>query len=364
MIKYPAELSEALALDEGYIEKNGLKILVKSIPDEPRPGRLDPREKRLLLKVMKAGGGAGITPSGLMPISEVREVMGFPNLNLNTREIYTRYLERDFGGNTVKIWVYYPRRPLGKTDRPGIVYLHGGGFIGGSAFAVENQCRFLAQLGDCVVFNVEYSLAPEKPYPNALNDAWHTLEYVHRNAGDFGVDSGKLAIGGDSAGGNLAAAVSMRDRDMGTGYLKYQTLIYPLVTFAEGYDWSMGEYEIDPEEREYITVKIEPDAQKDSDRGQSTFAKLYLRGNHDLEDPYISPLLGEKKGLCKAFIATAEFDWLRVQGEAYAEALEKAGVPVRVVRYRGVGHTYIDKLGYLPQAEDTIREIAKDMQEL
>lgn len=366
MVKYEKSLAEALANDNRYVDQYGIRILVKNIPDEERPGRLDPREYEIVKARAESSarsGGGGEKP---MSIRDIRSSMGFPNLNMNTIELHTIYEEHDFGGNKVKLWIYHPRKPEGKRDRPGFIYLHGGGWIGGSPFAVENPCRLLSERADCVVFNVDYSLAPEKPYPNAFNDCFHALEHIYANADKYGVDRDRIGIGGDSAGGNLAAACAMRDRDLGTGMLKYQALIYPVVTLVNDgipdYQWKLEDYTISREQEAFIEPLLGMGRPGNNGIGE-VMAGTYIRYDLDLvKDPAISPLAMEShKGLCKAFIATAEFDGLRIQGEIYGKKLLEAGVDARIVRYKGVGHAFIDKLGYLPQAEDLIQEIANDV---
>ena len=352
MIKYDPKLTELMDERQYVINEKGLDILIKPVPDG-QPGQLDPREAHMMSKM-----GEFPAPQGEMDMAQVRDAMGFPNLNMNTKEIYTRYIEVPSDGRMVPVWVYWPRRPSGRTDRAGFIYLHGGGWFGGTPFAVENVCRLLAERAGCVVFNVDYALAPENRYPAAVNDCRSVLKYVYDNAREFGVDKTKLCIGGDSAGGNLAASTAMWDRDTGAGMLRYQALIYPAATLAKvtpGYD-DTPEFDIIDEQRRII----QPLMGLGKDDGM---ADIYVGGGCK-EDPYVSPAFGEKRGLCSALVATAEYDGLRPQGEAYARQLSEAGVPVRAIRYRGVCHAFIDKLGYLPQTENLVLEIARDVRGL
>jgi acetyl esterase/lipase len=371
VLKYDPKLSEILKNEKTFIEKYGISIQVKSIPDENKPGVFDPRQYELSKASAEAyaKNTAQNAMSGGDPIQAMRDMMGFPNLNLNTVEIITKYETINLNGNEVGIWSYRPRRPLRKTGRPGFIYIHGGGWIGGATFTLENPCKLLAERADCVVFNIDYSLAPEKPYPNGFNDCFGALEYIYGNAEKFGVDKDKLCMGGDSAGGNLTAAVALRDRDEGKNMLKLQALIYPAVTFVhdgiEGFNWTMDDYEIDDTQR----FMIEPGLSlgrpaEDGGGGINLMERLYLSGGGDPGHPYISPMLADKRGLCRALIAVAEFDGLRISGEVYGRQLKDAGVDVRVLRYRGVGHAFIDMLGVLPQAEDLIGEIACEIKSM
>lgn len=363
MIRYEQSLAKAMHEDTSTINVYGVEIQVKHIPDEPRPGCFDPREFEFVKQAFEAGEPKEPT------VQEMRDRMGFPNLNMNTVEIHTRYEEHNFDGNTVGIWIYRPRKPEGRTGRPGFIYLHGGGWIGGTTYTVENPCKLLAELADCVVFNIDYSLAPEKPYPNGLNDCFSALEYIYANAEKFGVDKNRIGMGGDSAGGNLTAACAIRDRDEGTNMLKYQALIYPAVTLSNTkipeYEWKLEDFEMSPGHRAYIESGLLLGRPNDDDKSPLEIAGLYLQHGENLDDPAISPLLAKSHaGLCKALIAVAEFDGLRIQGEVYGKLMRNAGVDTRIIRYKGVVHAFFDKLGYLPQAEDLVWEMANDIKNL
>ncbi len=366
MLQYDPSLALAMKNDHTTVDMYGIPVLTKGIPDEPRPGHMDPRELECVRKQADFFAKAAQSFSAPPSLETIRDSMGFPNLNLNTVEIYMRYEEHTFGGNTVKLWIYYPRRPAGKTGRPGFLYLHGGGWIGGTPFAVENPCRLLAERADCVVFNVDYSLAPERPYPNGFNDCWNTLVHVYEHAEDYGVDREKLGMGGDSAGGNLTAACALKDRDLGRGILKYQALLYPAVTFVTkgvpGYRWSIEDYEICEEQRALIEPGMGLGRPAKDGEDEGGMNRFYLQHGEDPADPFLSPLLAPShRNLCRTLIAVAEFDGLRIQGEIYGKKLLEAGVDARVIRYKGVGHAFLDKLGVLPQAEDVVQEMANDL---
>ncbi len=358
MKTYSDEIIKALQADQTTTEVDGLTIRVKAMPDEPRPGMLEPREVALMMQ--QPVSDTARVAEGMPPTLEgMRQMMGFPNRNLNTVEIHTRYEEHTFRGNLVKLWVYYPRKPEGKKGRPCLIFFHGGGWIGGSTFTVENPCKLLAELADCVVVNVDYSLAPEKPYPNGFNDCYETIRHVYEHADDYGIDAGKIAIAGDSAGGNLSAACSLRDRDEGAGRIRLQVLIYPAVTFASetpGYTFDIGAYELDDSVKPMVMPMLMGMSATTAD---SPIGHMYLPDTDLAETAYVSPLLAKSfANVAPAMIVTPEFDGLRLQGEAYGRALMKAGVPVEVFRYKGQMHAFIDKLGIIPQAEDLVMEMA------
>ncbi len=357
MKTYDDKLTQALAAEKSTLDVNGVNIRVKSMPDEPRAGWLEPRELAMMQEA-RAAGTAGF--GGPMSLEGLRQMMGFPNRNLNTIEIHTRYEEHDFEGVHVNLWVYYPRKPEGKTGRPCVLFFHGGGWVGGSTFTVENPCKLLVELADCVVINVDYPLAPEAPYPAGLNGCYAAVRHVYENADAYGIDKEKIAVAGDSAGGNYAAVCALRDRDDGAHRIKLQMLIYPAVTLAAntpGYEWSIDAYEIADAMRPILAPAMS--AMAGTSSPDNPMLLMYLGNPALADDPHVSPLLAKSfRGLCKALIVTPEFDGLRLQGEVYAKVLQDAGVPVQLIRYKGQMHAFLDKLGVVPQAEDLVREMA------
>ncbi len=366
MTQYPQELVHSLRHDNTHITMYGTDVQVKRIPDEPRPGHLDPRELAAAKSYFERMAAGLEKPETEMTLEEQRADMGYPGLNMNTAAIWTKYEEHCFDGNPVKIWIYYPRKPEGKTGRAGLVYYHGGGWIGGSPFDVEGACRLISERADCVVFNIDYSLAPEKPYPAGLSDCWNVLCHICRNAQNYGVDPNKLAVGGDSAGGNLAAACALRDRNEKTGMIKYSVLMYPVVTLPVSgtgeYRWSLDDFDISPEEYSYIEPALSLGRPADTADLLGGINGMYLQHGEDQTCPYISPMFAKSfAGLGKVLIAAAEFDGLRIQCEFFGKLLRADGVEVRLLRYKGMRHGFIEKLGLVPQAEDLVQEIAKDL---
>lgn len=360
----PQEVS-FLRAQNTMVSYAGMPVLVKKSPTAAGPGCLDRHEWELLKK--QRAKQAQNPPAPRNPsIEEIRESMGFPNRNLCTEEIYTKYETIQAGENTVGLWRYYKRFSERKPGKSCLIFFHGGGWLGGTPYTVENPCRLIAQLADAVVFNVEYSLAPEKKYPNGFLDCCAAVRHVWENAEEYGVDRTKIAVGGDSAGGNLAAAVSLWDRDLGMHRVALQVLIYPCVTMLytgnPGYHFDLEEFEICEEQREWIDPLIaiaRPRSEKD-DRVE--MENVYLENREAAYHPYVSPLLAlSHRGLAKALCISAEFDGLRLQTEYYAGLLRKDGCEVRAIRYNGVSHAFLDKLGFLPQTEDLCIEIAEEL---
>lgn len=360
MRQYGYELVEALQSQQTATDCNGGPVIIKANPEEERSGCLDPRE----IGAQKDGYRYDAELAAVNPLQAVRDSMGFPSRNLNTVETHTRYECLNFDGNEVGLWRYYPRKPERKKGRPCLIYLHGGGWIGGSVYTLEHQCRLIAELADAVVFNVDYSLAPEKKFPHGFNDCFNALKHIFNHADDYGIDSTRITVAGDSAGGNLTAAVALKDRDLGTHMVALQVLIYPCVTFVsegiEGYKWDANEFQISDEQRAMIEPMLGLGRPRDDGKEMND---MYLDSPTDLKNPYVSPAFADSHGLPPAICIGAEFDGLRIQTEFYARKLAAAGVSVKTIRYKGCTHAFFDKLGFVPQAEDVCIEISHAMKQ-
>lgn len=221
--------------------------------------------------------------------------------------------------------------PEGVGARGLVVFFHGGGFVLGDLEGHDGVCRDLASGAETGVLAIDYRLAPEHPFPAAVDDAWAALAWAHEHAGELGADPGHLAVAGDSAGGNLSAVVALMARDAGIA-LRLQLLAYPVTdhrhqhpsstTNAEGYfltsatmDWFEGHYAA------------------------------------DVTDWRASPLLApDLRGVAPACVLTCEYDPLRDEGDAYAKALEAAAVPVEHRCYPGLIHGVMGMGAVLPAA--------------
>ncbi|MEM0174053.1 MAG: alpha/beta hydrolase [Sulfolobaceae archaeon] len=225
----------------------------------------------------------------------------------------------------IPIRLYYP------SERPNgiLVYFHGGGWVIGDIESYDPLCRAIAKSCNCIVASVGYRLAPEHKFPAAVIDSFDSLKWVSENAEEIGSKKELIAVGGDSAGGNLAAVVSILARDNNIP-LKYQVLIYPAVGI-DATSYSMIEYR--------WGFFLEADI-------MNWFLRNYINSVNDMLDPRFSPILADDlKGLPPALVITAEYDPLRDQGEAYASRLRNAGVPVISVRFNGVIHGFLSFFG-------------------
>ncbi len=232
----------------------------------------------------------------------------------------------------VPVRIYRPRRTT--APLPALVYFHGGGFVIGGFDTHDGTCRALAAGADCVVVSVDYRLAPEHPFPAAVEDSRAAFRWVRENAETLGVDRERIAVGGDSAGGNLAAVVCLAEREEGAPLPSFQLLIYPATDMTR----SLASHRTLGEGFFLETPTID------------WFLDQYLPPGTDLRDWRASPLFAETlEGLPPAFVVTAGFDPLRDEGEAYAARLRDAGVQVTELRERGLVHGFVN-MGVLDRA--------------
>jgi acetyl esterase len=217
-------------------------------------------------------------------------------------------------------------RPEGSASAaPGLVYFHGGGWVIGGIASHDAMCAALAAGSGVTVISVDYRLAPEHPFPAAAEDAHAATVWVADHATELGLDPARIAVGGDSAGGNLAAVASLMARDAGAPPLAFQLLIYPNT------DLTMSSRSIT--ENGDLRYMLSQDS-------LAWFARHYL-GDSDPTDWRASPLLADSHaGLPPALVVTADLDPLLDEGEAYAAKLEEAGVPTQVERGRNMCHGF------------------------
>ncbi len=240
-------------------------------------------------------------------------------------------------------------RPSDKERLPVVVYYHGGGFVLGSIETHDHICRRIARLSGAVVVSVDYRLAPEHKFPAAVHDAYDAVKWVADNYDKIGVDNGKIAVAGDSAGGNLATVVSIMARDYGEKFIKYQILVYPAVNLTPAPTISKVEYSSE----EYVILTSEL---------MAWFGRQYLSKAEDALSPYASPIFAKINDLPSALIITAEYDPLRDEGELYAHLLKTHGVKAVAVRYNGVIHGFINFYPVLEEGREALSQIAASIQ--
>jgi acetyl esterase/lipase len=294
--------------------------------------------------MLAAAGGPGIHE---LPIDEARKVP-YRMIELGGPEQpVARFDARTLPGLVpIPVRVY---RPSAAQDLPALVYFHGGGFVICNLDTHDRICRMLANASGCVVVSVDYRLAPEHKFPAAAEDAYSATRYVAEHASEFGIDPSRIAVGGDSAGANLATVVALMARDRQGPGLKFQLLIYPVTDFTE---------HATPSERDYGHGYFLEEEQMD------WFADQYFATEADRHSPYASPSkASDVRGLPPAMVITGECDPLRDQGEAYAEKLRSAGVAVALKRYEGMIHPFVSLAGIVDAGRDAINDSASAMRQ-
>lgn len=294
-------------LDAGAVL--GLKAPRDSTPEESRAGALKRRHH------------FGIPP---IPVAKVED----------------RTVPGPDGDIPIQIYMPEAAGPL-----PVLVYYHGGGWVSGCIETHENACRALANQTPCVVVSVEYRRAPETKFPGPLEDCYAATAWVSEHAAELGADPARLAVGGDSAGGNLAAAVALAARERGGPKIAYQLLIYPVTDCnfeTTSYREAAEGYGLTQDSMRY-------------------FWEMYTKDEADAANPLASVLRADLSGLPPAHLITAEYDPLRDEGDAYAAKLKAAGVEVDHVTYPGQIHGFFNVGTMMKTGEVAVERAAKAM---
>lgn len=297
-----------------------------------------PRNPQSLLtpemrQVLQAIAKAGRPPIAMLSAQQAKEAyaLGAGVLDISAhkmaRDETLHIPTRDGAQLRAKLWAAERQ-----ANAPVLLYFHGGGFTVGSPETHEVLCKHLAHLAHCTVVSLDYRLAPEHTFPTAHNDAFDALVWLVQNAKELGVDTERLAIGGDSAGGTLTAATAIAARDAGI-QLKLQMMFYPGVApdhMSSAHTFDKG----------FLLEKASIDY----------FYGHYLPNAKDRQDPRFSPLLADVQNVAPAWMGMAECDPLVDEGVAYADHLRLAGVSVDLEIYKGVVHSFIQMGRAIPEA--------------
>ena len=239
--------------------------------------------------------------------------------------------------------------PQGQGPFPALVYFHGSAWCVANIALADVPHRALANRTGCVVVAVNYQKAPEHPFPTPLDDAYASTVWVVENAAALNIDPSRVGVGGDSAGGNLAAAVCLRARDESGPTLRFQLLVYPAVDARADFG-SIAE-----NSEGYLLTSATMRWAWDQ----------YLPNQQDRDNPYACPLRADSlAGLPAAIVLTAEFDPLRDEGEAYADRLAAAGVPTTLRRYDGMIHGFLWTAGFVDGSKQLLDDIGQDVRAL
>ena len=299
---------------------------------------LDPKVKAFLDQL----AAVEAPPLNSLPVSDARQALEAMVAMQGEPEAVARAEDRRVTGpdGDVPVRVYVPQA---KGPLPILVYFHGGGWVIGSITSHDGVCRALANRAGAIVVSVDYRLAPEHRFPAAAEDSYAATRWIADHAVKLGGDPNRIAVGGDSAGGNLAAVVALIARDRGGPRLVHQLLVYPVTD--GGLDTPSYQENADGY---FLTRDM-----------MAWFWDHYVPNRADRENQYCSPLRArDLKGLPSATVLTAEFDPLRDEGERYAARLKEAGVPTTMTRYEGVVHGFFGMSVLFDQARAAIDQAA------
>ncbi|MEX0379969.1 alpha/beta hydrolase fold domain-containing protein [Leuconostoc aquikimchii] len=328
--------------------------VIKLVPEQTKGGVLDPRAREELL----AGQRNINEPAPIIPpdITSLRAMMGWPNaIDIATHPLTVVDTATAYG---VKVRTYV-KTTLVDEILPVIFFYHGGGFFGGSLNNVDKPARALADLADVLVVSVDWSLAPEHPYPEGFLEAYQTIIWVLNQSG-WPIDKRKVSVLGDSAGGGFAYGLGLLDREFGLNVITKLIAFYPVtyqahdVTFEKLFN-DVRRYPVSIADRDLLLPYF------NGFFGSSGLIdQLYIQ-NSDPDSVYISPFLADDKLLAQlpeSLTIIDEYDPLRFQGEAFIQKVRLNGGQANYVRYNGMTHAFMDKVGDFAQAEDALREAA------
>jgi acetyl esterase len=305
---------------------------------------LEPQTKALLDAMIAAGASLDF---GDLSAQEARRRMEANSVARGAAEpvanVADRMIPRPGGELAVRIYTPEASAPL-----PAIVYFHGGGWVLGNLDGSDAQCRALTNATRCVTVSVDYRLAPEAKFPAPAEDCYAATRWVAENAASLGCDPKRIAVAGTSAGANLAAVVPLMARDRRGPSIAFQVLVYPIT------DGGMNTRSYRENAEGYFLTAA----------SMAWFWKQYINDDSDRAHPYAAPInASDLRGLPPALVITAEFDPLRDEGEAYAERLRAAGVPVTCTRYDGTIHSFVSMAANLDVGQRAFEQIVAGLAE-
>ncbi len=276
--------------------------------------------------------------------------LDYPTYDITTEKV--TYKDFDFGGYRVR-W-FRPESVEGKAAA--IFYIHGGGYLTGTIERYNHMNSRLAELIHGNVFHVDYTLSPETGFPTALHQCYHSIEWVVKNCDEYLTDPDKIAIMGDSAGGNACAVLPLMDRE--NRYIKMNILYYPAVDMtqesAKKFDLSKFGTNLTP----FVEARVK------ALMGGGGMNEIYLQNNEDPYDELISPIFAKDlTGYPRTLCFTAEFDFLTLQSEDFCDKLAEAGIDVDYYKFNGTFHGYLDRVGYFESSEKSMELVAKHVRE-
>jgi acetyl esterase len=306
---------------------------------------LDPQAQDFMRRL----AASGLPPVEEQTVDQVRAQVALSTHFLGKPPRVARVEDRRIAGpgGDLAIRLITPEG-LGPGPSPVVVFFHGGGWVLGDLSSHENLCRALANESKTIFAIVDYRLAPEHPFPAAVDDAFAAVSWVSAHAPEFGGDPARLAVCGDSAGGNLSAVVTLMARERGGPSIAFQALAYPITDFEP----DSGSY------REFAEGFFLTRSE------MLWYWDQYVPNVEDRRQPLVSPNRADDlSGLPPALVVTAGCDVLRDEGEAYARRLSDAGVPVRLSRYDGMIHGFLRRYPFFDRGKAAVEEIAAALRE-
>ena len=357
LVKKILESGETVNIGEQEIE-------IKPVPDLDKTGVMDSREffiRSAIYAFQKS-----------MPMKFSVEGMRMTTktycLDMCSKNILEDSFEMSANGRNFKFFSYCDAEKAGE-KLPVMIYIHGGSFMASKAEFYKEPCRYVAENLGCKVFNIDYSLAPENMYPAAIEDICAAIAFIYENADALNIDNTKIGLFGDSAGANLALAAILDNKS--EAKITYAGLFYPCVDLYSQdnlYAWNLDMYDVADEQKELINSRLQlgrADGQGNNDL-MAAILMGYSGGRYEevKRNPDVSPIYADLSNMPVTGVFTAEYDGLRVQAEYYSRLLDKAGVPNKHIRYRGVSHAFLDYFGILPQAQAAILEMCEQVRKV
>ena len=340
------------------VNLGGQEIEVKPVPEEgDYKGKMDPREFFIRSAIYAFQKSMPMQFS----IEGMRQTTKTYCVDMCLKPILEDSVDITANGRAFKLFSYWPAEKDGET-LPVMIYIHGGSFLASKAEFYKEPCRYTAENLGCKVFNVDYSLAPENVYPAAI-------EYIYNNAEELKIDKTMIGLFGDSAGANLALAAIIDNKS--DAKINYAGLFYPCVDLYSQdnlYDWNLDMYDVSDEQKELINSRLQlgrADGKGNNDL-MAAILTVYSGGRYEdvKRNPDVSPIYADLNCMPYTGIFTAEYDGLRIQSEYYSRLLDKAGVPNKHIRYRGVSHAFLDYFGILPQAQAALLEMCEQVRKV
>lgn len=356
MRKYGSEMMDRLQNDVSIKIENGVEYQIKPIPDLDKIEGMDPRMLQAAKEKMKKLPGHFSVET--YQIYEERVRPDKVNYDLTTELVRIKQQLIPVENHYINTFFYKPWQS--EEDIPAVIYVHGGGFMTGDHKQFENQCKLIAQTAGALVIFPEYRLAPENPYPAGENDVWGILQWVYANAEMLHICRERLVMAGDSAGASIINGCALRDQDR---RIKLLFEIYPCCDIDSvhnvKYPWKESYYHIPEKERSYIYSRME----RLMNMG-FCMKELYLMGEA-ADNPRVSIIYQDDfEHFPMVVTAIGEYDYLRMSSDIFSEKCKKSGRLKRAIRYQGCDHGFFDMLGIMPQAEDVIMELAKEVKNI